>query len=1307
MIKQHKINRSNIISIFLVLFLIAGNLSNQCITQVNAATYNNDWVIYDKDDKEVNTEMIFWDNEHNRGTKTNPAYRTVYYFMSRQPINKNEYSNSDYNRSFNKIKINVHKDELRRNSSTIWMRYSYSRDDFINAATKPYPQGLGITAADLRSGNSVVYLNPVYQRYIEDSKGNETILANNVYFLQEMLDLGWSSQTSSNLPGYYNIKYTLANIIYDVEIVAVDKNGNKILDNPFYRTEVVPNESINYNIPSDKYNIIGKDGRKYKCTEKWSYTYYGRSGEFVQETDSSVYSGTKIDFSAPESLPGKTLTVKMVYEPVEIEYKFKIVAVNEDFTPLRDLTSDGKTKNGNKLTRESSWMRTIMVDDQIYNYKSLWYYTYVNQSGTTVRVPSGSKNTLTGSINVAEMPEAKKDSTAIFYMVYSSGPTGTPTPTPKVTPTPKPTATPTAAPTATPTPFPQVPEPTIPEAATETQEFTTVITSGNLKADVRGAERFIVKQGIPTTESLYGEVTAMEYLLGYRFVKKVGMEYYTVKVTRDYILEYESATPESAGGPKPIQEVVPVSYTVTVPRPYGYWEIENLECYKIDNAVIRNYALPGEAITIYPNYSYYSPPSVTAYHSESKGYHIIPPDETDQGKGLGIKLDSITIASGDDDKSKKPSIPYAQFNDEAKYVALTRTREITVRSDSLVFNGRTVISNQLTKTEAPYINRSAIPQCTTMTNNNVLYKPNNIIQDIKKNGTYPTTGTITYTKLAKIGSSKPDNPQYIINGFDNVVIHTPVVCIPSITADNDKYVQLISPTQGCTQLVLDPDPTLSDFTVSISNTGHHSGILGYYTRDFSKSLRDSSISYIATDNGMLLNQVKLSFDTYIDVGIANEESDDKFIKAGTWITIGGSSPRLYLPMTVDEGVYTVQFRTIAVNGMPFLTNTETYANTNLSNYVAVNTLKVEVSGRIYGLSVYDLSDYPMWEEAFRVPKSLDFKKDYADYPDGTAYDTYASGRSYTYSLGTNDQYGNDTGRSNKYTFPLVNGSHPYYKNQGILKTGYMIRFSLDTIGDMYSDACKVMIKPNFYYVDKDGKNRVAVDLYYTENINNKTRNLVKVGSSLDQTNLKSYRTGDLYLGIPQAELKQTAAIRGSTYSKFTAKSEAMFNFSDIRLNYAFRTYVNNDYLNKVKAYASYADVQASGITDNDILKRMQRWYGQYYIPNEVHVVEKGFDVMGYADKYGVDYTESFWKKDGYIIVNFTIETLGEDKTRRLSYINASNYKNNGNCSMWVTEGPVLSKTSSKGPTFNFYAGDFCIYYNGKRMSDDYETGVIF
>lgn len=1242
---------------------------------------------------------IYWSQKHNDGSDSSIRYRTDAYNISLNSYNKSIRFDKESNARIHKERVNVRVEGDSIINGEKVRVYRIFKKDVMSALKR-----LGVTAEMILSAENnllPIYFNPIYDMYTGDLDGKYEILKNDVFGLQEMLALGWSEETKSKLPGFYNIIYylTTANI-FDIEYIAEDTNGNRLdgainnnskaISNPLHTDKAIEGETISHKL-TDTNSSLKKNNTNYQ------YTYYYIS---YTEEDSEAYKKSDnretsdISFSAPGVKPGTTLTIHLVYEPVYNEYYLEYWAVDENKKDIVKLDPDGYVVYpGEKHTKKvpTSWRK---IKDK-YNYQGKWYLSYIDENGAARTLPMRNQYDI-----VESLPTAKAYSDARINLIYSLD-DAVPIPTSGPTPTLGPTSTPT--PGAGPTPTPAIPPRVIPEPARVYENFTEVVNTGRIKADVRGAERFAVEQGIPTTESLYGEVKAKEYLLGYVFEKKVGLANFQVKVTKNYILEWETATPKDKGGPKPLTETVTVEHTVTVPREYGYWEILNLECYRIEQAKLENYALPNGTIALSPNLSYYSPPNISYYHSSNPSYHILKPIEAERG----IVLPGETIKASTETPSDKPSIPMDQFMVEAEYTALTQTGNVRVRSDSLMFNGRTVITDAIVEREAPNIDKSAIPQCYSFIQENVLYKPNQIIDSTKKNGHYPSSGTISYTSIVNVNSSRPSKLQYNIDGLNKVVIHTPIICNPSITADNDKYVQLINPTDGCVQLVLDPNPTLSDFTVTISNTEHHSSKQGYYTRDFSKSIRNPDVSYISSDKGILKNQVQFPFDVYIDIGSDNNRANDDFIKAMTWITIGRSSYKFYLPMWTREGIYTVNFRTIAVNGEPYLNKSQILANTDLNNYVATESINVEVSGRIYGLSLYDISDYPMWEDIFRVPNSKDFKKDRPEYTDGTDKSSYNSNHSYTYSLGTNDQYGNDTGRNIKYTFPLVNGSHPQYKNQGILKTGYMIRFSLETTGNMLSDSSFISMKPNFYFVDKNGKNRTAVDLYYTEEINNKTKKLVKVGSPLDQINMKNVNTGDLYLGIPRDELKKTASLKNVNYSSLLARWSPMFHFSEIRLTSAFKTYVNDDYFNIIKSYDSYENVIKAGVTEQSISIRRQRWYGQYYIPNEVHVVKKDFDVTKYMDQYGIDDKESFWLKDGYIIVNFTIETVDDNGKRRLSYINANNYLNKGHCSMWTLEGPTQSKVSSNGPTFNFYAGDFVIYYTDKKMSDDYHSGAIY
>ncbi|MBH1940646.1 hypothetical protein I5677_07070 [Mobilitalea sibirica] len=1279
------------VSVLVILCILIGSYDNPFLERARAA---DTWMELDGlpngiQKAEIKDEQIVQTGIHNAADKDLIRYKTKYYYMAIETFDIYQRMSSTRNSGIETKLVNFRYGRTHTVDNLKSVEYIIDRKEFTNAAAK-----LGVTADSIirNGGSQTVYMNNIFDIVQGE---DDRVLRRNVFGYTEMMNaIDWSSATDEYLKGYYNFPYKItAGSIYDVKIKAVDEARNELKDltpndtkysKAIYSQKWPSKPATSYELPQAEETIV-KNNVNHQFKKEWYYEYTRRgTGEKVTMPVSPVSNNQISIASMPDA---DELTIYFVYKKSTKPYYYQIDAVDETGKYLRTNRSKTLTHFGDTSVFYRP-LSPITVNKKEYNYQNKWEMVYIDRvSGTEKKI------TRTGAtIDDITMPDAKEDSIAVFKVVFSTGAT----PTLPPTPTPRPGV-------PSPTPTPAIPIIEVPLLGAASMEFTQPVNTGMIRADLRGAERFTAPLGVPTTESLFAEVIAKEYLVGYRFVKKIGIEHYNIKVTKDYILSYMTATPEEEGGGEPVTETITVTHHVTVPRAYGYWEIENLEVYKIDNAHLTNYALPGGSITLYPNMSYYNPPTISYNHSSSKEYHIIKPNEAING----ITLPSETI-SVPGDPTSRPNIPREEFERQAEYTALTQTGKIKVRSDSVIFNDQTVISDAIRETEAPDINPAALPQCYTNINKNVLYRSGMVIDATKKNGTYPSSGTITYTALARVGTNRAQKPSYMINNLNQVVIHSPVVCEPILEADNDRYVQLLNPMDGCTQLVLDPDQNLSDFTVTISNTGPHSGKLGYYTRDFSRSLRDPNVSYIASSNGILRNEVQFPFDVYLDIGADKDPENDTYVTAGTWVVIGRSSPRFYLPMWTEEGVHTINFRTVAVNGEPYIERTEEYANRELIRYVATNTRKVEVSGRMYGLNIYDLTDYPLWEEAFRVPKSKDFKKNYPDkYLNGTDKPTYNKNYSYTYTIGTNDQYGNDTGRKTKFTLPLVNGSHPYYKNLGVLKSGYMFRYSLETTGNLFSDANMVLINPSFYFVDKNGENRTAVDLYYTEEINRKNRHLVKMGSSLDKINMKTTSTGDIYLGIPEDELRQTAALRNTNFGKHIAKRAPMFTFTDIRLNYAFRTYVNDTYMNTVKGFDSFTDVLDRGIEEDDITICKQRWYGEYYLPNEVHAVAKGFDVYDYMDKYGVDYSEDFWLTDGYIIINFSIETLDQNGNCRLSYTNALNYMDKGHCSMWIMEGPVPTKKDWEGTSFNFFAGDVIMYYADKQMTDDYSPGVIY
>ncbi len=766
--------------------------------------------------------------------------------------------------------------------------------------------------------------------------------------------------------------------------------------------------------------------------------------------------------------------------------------------------------------------------------------------------------------------------------------------------------------------------------STMVREFETIDPTAVIKADSRGNEAFDVLEGIPGTESLYANVITSKYLSGYMFVKKEGKKLYPVTVTKTYTLTWkdkgEKGKPDI---PHTVVRAVPKTYYIE--RKYSYWYIDYLGIYGIDKAIMKNDALPGGTLTITP--SGYTAPIVNYTNSTSESAHLIEPT---------IKTPAPLFGSIDGGYSE-PSVPDEDF----KSFAEAAVEKIRCKNDKLIINGLTIMSD-VKKEEAADI-PLAIPEGTEEVGDNVLYKSNLVIPGTKANGEYESSGAVIYKPVVNISNSESMevDTEYEIDDINTVIVHTPVVC-DGMVQDNRSDNQMITPDAVRASLVLG-----RPFYVTLPTIGSHRDIQGFGYRDYGK--------YFAS------RQVKFAFDTYKGSSTAGI-----FIPKNTWTSVSENT-LFFLPTWVPEGRYEIRFRSTAMNAVANdgAEATETLANLSLNNYAAEDSTIVQISGRIYGLNIYDVTDYPIWEKVFRLPNSLKLT-------------------GFHYTIGTKNQNGENNGQNPRYTITMVNGSHPDYKTKGILKTGYMTRFSLTTVGSMADSDDYVRIRPKFYFVDKNGKHRQEVDVYYTESFKGKEHLLVKMGSNLDLENDKSLKTGDPYLGIPGKELERTAFYEGISLTKWKAQTKKVYNFLNIMIPFSLRTFIG--FLNPVP----------QTVTEKQIASSVQHWYGEYYLPAEVHLTPKDFDVITYSLHHGgVNYHEDFWLDEGYIIINFEITTV-KDGIPNLSYINPEN-SGKGYCNMWKREGFQYRKTSYPGVDFEFQDGDYIMYYANHSVQEDYKS----
>ena len=89
---------------------------------------------------------------------------------------------------------------------------------------------------------------------------------------------------------------------------------------------------------------------------------------------------------------------------------------------------------------------------------------------------------------------------------------------------------------------------------------------------------------------------------------------------------------------------------------------------------------------------------------------------------------------------------------------------------------------------------------------------------------------------------------------------------------------------------------------------------------------------------------------------------------------------------------------------------------------------------------------------------------------------------------------------------------------------------------------------------------------------------------------------------------------------------------------------------------------------------------------------------------GIDFSEAFWKRDGFLIVNFEITGLTGDK-KYLSYDNSWNAVH-GYCNMWLMEAQICEK-KDKETDFRLCPGDVLIIPLESSIRNDYIAGGIY
>ncbi|MED3575074.1 DUF5704 domain-containing protein [Cytobacillus praedii] len=781
--------------------------------------------------------------------------------------------------------------------------------------------------------------------------------------------------------------------------------------------------------------------------------------------------------------------------------------------------------------------------------------------------------------------------------------------------------------------------------------------NGKIIESAESSQFNVLKYGIPSSEYLKVEGYSEKYLSDYNYQGKNGQVTYRVKVTKDYMLRWQEGK-EIKYEHVRREEYVPDSYSIS------YWQIGHLAIYSFQDAIFRNYGLPNEMVIV-PNFQRVS---ASSNHNASIDAHVFP--QPCQSVYQGLK----TIEGG----QSKPSAPYPDFSGAAG----VGSRPPQVKNDSVNVDGFTSMSDAMATQHAP--TPSPIPIAPQ-----VKVEQSSLQIDPLKVNKWQTPSSITarYETIHTVntGSGSREFTGNSPTKINTVTVHTPVVMYAR-ASDDKEHDQRTDPPDRSTPPNPDKDRHAfildRPFSVTLPTKGQHLDIgmaPGYGNRDYAKYTRQK--------------QVKFPFDVY-------SETKQAFYSKETWINVpvDMETANFFMPVWVPEGQYTIKFRSIAINAPADLPE-EHHANLNMTyrtpneimaNHVAFDTIEVDVVGRLYDFRVTDVLDFN-WGPVFRKMEGL--VEHTGNY----------------YWVGDKGIDGAPRGNKEPFVLPIRQGSHPEgYKNVAV-KTGYQFKFDMKTKGDMWRENDAIRITPSFYFVDKTGQNRRKVDVYY----HNDSKYFVKIGSEQD----KEYREVTLnepLRNVPESQLLNTSDYYFRHPDRYGFRSIVDQSFAPgfdryFQRDFAKRGVETGPYGWQILSWKlrSFIGPLANTVPSNamkpqkDAIASEQMWYGEYSLPADIYIVEEGKNIAGYGLQHRLNKSHPIFLRDGYLIVNFNIESVQNGKVDQphLQYIfgELSN--------QWKREGFKYNFVDPYGYTFPIIDGDVIFYHGDQSSTDDFKPGV--
>ena len=726
--------------------------------------------------------------------------------------------------------------------------------------------------------------------------------------------------------------------------------------------------------------------------------------------------------------------------------------------------------------------------------------------------------------------------------------------------------------------------------------------------------------------------------------------------------------------------------TIKADKSYSYWEVVSADTYKADKLQVVNNAFE-DAQEIAVDWSVAGAPTVPM--PDISVSHEVKTQTKPTYYATGITCNF----AGPIDYSSVYNSAYS-----AAYGYTSQIPELLVKSDKLVIDDVLVLNDTQKEKDACEPEpgaESAIKAKIKDTIYPQTYKSGIDLKNTTSNAYYVTNAQYIYSKVGSSGTKVPAASEMDVN---SVIVHTPIVCDGIVTVDGEEHGRH---DNGNFNRGITVDFPLKDvynpFTIEISNYGTHRLIAGYGERDF-EDARSGDKNIAVNSTGTIINEVKFPFGVYYDMNSDSFDSegnlvsyyDDRYFGAGTWICVGDTTPQFYVMGSLTPGEYSVDYRSIATNcpkdaSGNYITsgNTQNNANKTENKYVATDLIKLNVYEDFMGFELNGTND----------PVALE------DFKNGQRMLT--------------------------------------------LDRGYYFNFFAETVGDRFNrNTTELLITPTYNFISEDGKVRIGADLYYHENINGKSEYYVKVGNVKDSTNVHTYTNLDELPGIDKELLKHTEIVLGS---KIAGNKTDMFVFGNyIKSDRWFRMHppitdpMPNKYCAECYTVFSETETRPCGhvsspvtiFTMASVEDLVQDWYAGFYLPADTYCItsdtKQGFcDSCGtmryvtegrttcpehgtalkvaaggangvtpfsfntYAAENTLTGDEEFFRKDGYVAINFDIMAIDSAGSFVRQY---EDFDTTEIAKQW------------KESKFPYQTGDVVLYRLDKSIRDAYEIG---